>query len=94
VRCDREREGVGGGDQADVGPAAPGDEESLTCGGALHVPAEEPSKAVSTDVLGLGAAVGGVELAGLEPATSCMPCRRYFQLSYSPFEFVLGRPVY
>ena len=34
-----------------------------------------------------------MELAGLEPATSCMPCRRYFQLSYSP-ELVIGPEVY
>ncbi len=28
-----------------------------------------------------------MELGGLEPPASCMPCRRSGQLSYSPFEF-------
>src|SRR5690606_21182666 len=31
----------------------------------------------------------GVELMGIEPTTSCMPCRRSSQLSYSPSRGVL-----
>ena len=33
-----------------------------------------------------GAAVGGVELGGLEPPAFALPARRSSQLSYSPFE--------
>ncbi len=33
-----------------------------------------------------------VELMGLEPTTSCMPCKRSSQLSYSPAKRELYQP--
>jgi hypothetical protein len=65
--------------------------DRLAGGGALHEAAEAVAEFVGAD-LSLGAR-WGMELAGLEPATSSLPARRYFQLSYSP-KLVVGGPVY
>ena len=65
----------------------------VTCGNeevdhrALHVPAEAVAEVVGADDLLVGLN-GRVELVGLEPTASCMPCRRSAQLSYSPGKLV------
>jgi hypothetical protein len=63
-----------GGDEADGGFAAAGDDEFLAGDRPLHVPAEVVAEFVGAD--GLFARVGGVELVGLEPTTFRMPSER------------------
>lgn len=69
------------------------DDKSLPRGRALHVPTEAVAKLVRADGYETRGIVTRVELVGLEPTASCMPCRRSAQLSYSPGEFILGGPV-
>jgi hypothetical protein len=65
---------IGGSGCAGTSPgiraAAPADGYRAARGGALEVVAEVVAKLVAADSIG-----HGVELAGLEPATPCMPCK-------------------
>ena len=90
----RDRELADAGNEANVGLAASGHVKALATGGALHVPAKVVAKFVGADDPGTAVlgALQGVELVGLEPTTSSLPARRYFQLSYSP-ERVIGGEV-
>ena len=70
------------GDELDVRLAPAGDEDFPAACGEFHVPAEAVAELIGADRR--IRRIRRVELVGLEPTTSCMPCRRYFQLSYSP----------
>ena len=89
------RKGRLGGAEADVGLVAAGDQKLFAPGGALGIPAEKGSEFMGADARfarGSGRR-GEVELRGLEPLTFRMPSGRSAQLSYSPAQLVVARPV-